>query len=457
MALVLNCFIEIIKMKTMCISRFTFLLSLMLVIQQLGFSQAYAQDKASESSESFHRGELLSTYREYFKNDLYDMALDSWWTIFNDFPDISERFYVDGVTLYRHFIKETPEGHARNTKIDTLMLIYDQRMTYFGGEGNILGRKGSDILRYRSSDMLQVQAAYGMLKKSLVIDGAKSREPVMLNYISASFILHQNAMIFSSQAMEDYFLVTGLLEQKEGSSSRRKRTRASIDEMVMKEGILTCEGLDLHFGPQLMQNLEDKDLLLKVIDSYTFVGCKDSELYVLASEELFKIDPGPESAHQLAMLFISRNDLERAAFYLHMAVQDESLANETRAEWFYELSVVSLAKGDLCEAINFAKEATTNRNDYGKAYIALGDAFIACRKQLGDDFQQQTAYWAATDMYQVAARVDPALTEESSQKLAMCSAQYPGKEDIFFQDLKVGSNYMVGGCIQENTTVRSRD
>jgi len=430
---------------------------LLMVFQQPGFSQNSISADEFNPPDANKQGKMISTYREFFKKDQYNMALESWLTVFNEYPDASQKLYVDGVTMYRHFIKETPEGQAREDKIDTLMLIYDRRMTYFGGEGNILGRKGSDILRYRSSDEEQVQAAYGMLKKSLVIDGAKSRELIMLNYISASLILHQSAMIFSSQAMEDYFLVTGLLEQQEGSSSRRKRTRASIDEMVMKEGILTCEGLDLYFGPQLMQNLEDKDLLVKVIDSYTFVGCKESDLYALASEKLYDIDPGPESAHQLAMLFIGRNDLERAAFYLQMAVQDESLANETRAEWFYELSVVSLAKGDLCEAINFAREATTNRNDYGKAYIALGDAFIACRKQLGDDFQQQTAYWAATDMYQVAARVDPALAEESSQKLAMCATQYPGKEDVFFQDLKIGNNYRVGGCIQENTTVRSRD
>jgi len=446
-----------LQMKIARIPGILFLSALFIVFQQPGFSQDSISAADFNPRDDDNSGKLLSTYREFFKKKHYELAQESWLTVFNDYPDVSEKLYVDGVTMYRYFIKETPEGQDREDKIDTLMLIYDQRMTNFGGVGNILGRKGSDILRYRSSDMEQVQAAYDMLKQSLEIEGSKSREPVMLNYISASLILNRNAMIFTNQAMEDYYLVTGLLEQQEGSSSRRKRTRASIDEMIQKEGILSCEGLDLHFNPQLMENLEDKELLVKVIDSYTFAGCKESDLYALASEKLYELDPGPESAHQLAMLFISRNDLDRAAFYLLMAVQDESLVNETRAEWLYELSVVSLAKGDLCEAINFAKEATTNKNDYGKAYIALGDAFIACRNHLGDDFQQQTAYWAATDMYKVAARVDPALAEESSQKLTMCSAQYPGKEDIFFQDLKVGSNYMVGGCIQENTTVRSRD
>jgi len=446
-----------IQKKAPQILRTLILSALLIILQHTGFSQDAIADKEFNSLDKLKQGKLISTYKEFFKNDLYDMALESWWTIFNEYPDISEKLYVDGVTMYRHYIAETPEGQAREDKIDTLMLIYDQRMAYFGGEGNILGRKGSDLLRYRSSDRQQVQAAYGMLKRSLEIQGTTCRESVMLNYISAGLILHQAAMIDNNQALEDYFLVTGLLEHEEGNSSRRERIRASIDEMIQKEGILSCEGLDLYFGPQFEQNSGDPDLLEKVINSYTFAGCKQSDLYVAASEKLYEIDPGSESAHRLALLFIGRNDLEKANWYLQMAVLDENLANETRAEWFYELSIVSMALGNHCEAINFAREAKSYRNDYGKAYIALGDAFIAARKQLGDDFQQQSAYWAAADMYQVAAKVDPALAEESTQKLANCAAQYPSTEDIFFHDLQEGNNYLVSGCIQENTTIRSRN
>jgi len=444
-------------MKTVRLTRFTILSVLIIVFQQLGFSQEVVSVDEFNQADKLERGKLLSTYKEFFKWKEYDNALESWWTIFNEYPDASEKLYVDGVTMYRHYIKETPEGPARNEKIDTLMLIYDQRMTYFKGEGNILGRKGIDLLRYRSDDKEQVQEAYDMLKKSLEIEGSKSRAPVMLNCISASLLLHRTTMIDNIQVLEDYFQISGLVDQLEGSSTRRDRTRASIDEMILKEDILSCVGLDLYFGTRFERNNEDQDLLEKMIHYYTSAGCKESDLYVAASEKLYEIDPGAESAHNLAMLFIGRNDLEKASLYLNMAILDESLPRETRSEWFYKLSIVSLAKGDYCEAISFARESKFNRNDNGKAYMALGDAFIACRKQLGDKFQQDCAYWAAADMYLAAASIDPALAEESSEKLAICTAQYPSTEDIFFQDLQVGNNYRVGGCIQENTTVRSRD
>lgn len=444
-------------MKTCLIPGFLLLVVLIIVPQQPGFSQNSMEKLEFNSSDGHDQGMLISTYREFFKWKEYDHALDAWTTLFNEYPDVSERLYLDGVTMYRHFIEETTESQAWNDKIDTLMLIYDQRMAYFGGEGNILGRKGSDLLRYRSSDKEQVLAAYDMLKKSLETQGIKSREPVMLNYISAGLLLYQAAMIDNIQVMEDYFLVSGLLDQLEGNSSRWNRTRASVDEMILKEDILSCVGLDLYFGTRFERNSGDQELLEKMIKYYTSAGCKQSDLYIAASEKLYESDPGPESAHQLAMLHISRDDLEKAIWYLRMAVLGENLATETRAKWFYELSILSLANGDHCEAIEFARQAIAFRNDYGKAYIALGDAFITSRKQLGEEFQQQSAYWAAADMYQLAAKVDPALAEESGQKLSICTAQFPLKEDMFFHDLQNGDNYRVGGCIQENTTVRSRD
>jgi hypothetical protein len=165
-------------MKAVHIPRILILSALIIVLQHPGFSQAIITAEEFNPPDSDNSGKLISTYKEYFKNDLYDLALESWWIIFNEYPDVSEKLYVDGVTMYRHFLAETPEDQARNDKIDTLMLIYDQRMPTFGGEGNILGRKGSDLLRYRSSDKEQVQAAYGMLKRSLEIQGTKSRVPV---------------------------------------------------------------------------------------------------------------------------------------------------------------------------------------------------------------------------------------------------------------------------------------
>jgi tetratricopeptide (TPR) repeat protein len=179
-------------------------------------------------------------------------------------------------------------------------------------------------------------------------------------------------------------------------------------------------------------------------------------MYVAAAENLYRIDPGPESAHNLAILFITRNDFEKAASYLKEAVLGESTNPETRAEWYYELAVISNAQEDYCEAIGYARESIKLKGDYGKPYVALGDAFIASRDNLGDDFQQRTAFWAATDMYKKAISTDPSLAGETNKKLNIYARQYPNSEEVFFRDMKDGDSYKVEGCIKANTTVRSR-
>ena len=137
-------------------------------------------------------------------------------------------------------------------------------------------------------------------------------------------------------------------------------------------------------------------------------------------------------------------------------MQGDNIDTETRAQWYYKPSLVSLAIEEYCEAIEHAREAIKLKEDLGAAYILLGDSFIASRNNLGDDFQKRTAYWAATDQYRKAALKDSSVEGESRQKLSDSLVQYPDSEEVFSRDLKEGNVYLVGGCINENTTVQTR-
>jgi len=437
-------------LKALVLSALIFLFVLPAVSQRSRV-KVYSTDGDSTSC-----GPKISAYRTFFTLELYEDAYPTWLKVFNTCPDSSEMMYLDGVTMFRYFIEKTPEGPVREGLIDTLMLIYDRRMENFGGEGNVLGRKGRDLLNYRGDDIEQVQLAYGMLKKSIELQGLKSQDAVMLLCISSGIKLNKEGKIEGDQVLEDYIKVVGILIQIDSRSSRWKRTRATIDEIMLKEDLLSCEALNRYFEPEFEQNKNNKAFLDTVISTYRASGCDRSEIYTAASENLYKIDPSPESAHTVAIQFIALNDLEKAAGYLEEAVQGENIDEETRALWYYELGVVSNANKNFCDAIEYAREAIKLKSDYGKAFILLGDLFIASRDSLGDDFQQRTAFWVAADKYEKAALADPSLAEETSKKLAENAGQYPSDEDIFFLDIKIGDPFLVEGCINENTTVRSR-
>ena len=452
-------------MKTLALK--TILLTAMSLLFVLpAISQKGIEDgsKYGKGQDSINCIKNLSLYREFFKHSNYKDAIMPWRSVFGECPAASERMYVEGITMYRKFIESSSNPQRKEQLVDTLLMIYDRRIEYFGSKGkaNILGRKGIDMLRYRrinsdgSVNTDAVEEAYGILKESIELGKNKTRDAVIVTFVSASITLNQKNRIDDGQTIEDYFMVTEIVDGLLNKSSRWPRAKGQIDDNMIKSGILSCDALNGYYQPQFEANKEDKDFLQKVIKFYTASGCDRADLYVEASEQMYRIDPGPESAHQLGILLIAKNDFEKAAYYLQMAVLGEDTPDATRAEWYYELTVVCLANKDYCEAIQYAREAIVRNSNYGKAYIVLGDAIIASRDNLGDDFEKRTAFWVAADKYAKAKSVDPSVAADANKKLNDYKSQYPNHEEVFFRDIKDGDSYQVKGCINEYTTVRSR-
>jgi len=439
-------------LKTILLTTISLLFALP-AISQTGMEDGSKYGKGQDSINCIKN---LSLYKEFFKHNNYKDAIGPWRKVFSECPASSERMYVEGITMYRKSIESSTIPERTEELIDTMLLIYERRFEYFGGEGNIKGREGIDLLRYRSEDINAVSQAYDMLKRSIELEKNKSRDAVIVTFISASITLNQKGKIDDNQVIEDYFMVTGIIDPLVAKSSSMARAKTIIDDNMIKSGLLTCEALNSYFQPQFEANRSDKAFLEKVIRFYQASGCNKADLYVSASEQMYTLDPGPESAHQLGILMIEKNDFQKAARYLKMAVAGGDIENDTRADWFYELAVVSRANKDYCEAISYAKEAIAYKSDYGKAYITLGDAIIDSRENLGDDFEQRTAFWVAADKYTKAKSVDPSVASEVNKRLEYCASQYPNNEEVFFRDLKDGDSYQVKGCINEYTTVRSR-
>ncbi len=398
----------------------------------------------------------ISSYREFYKKKRYDYARDPWIVAFDNCPEYSERIFVDGVNMYEIFIENAPDDQKEGL-IDTLMLIYDRRMEYFGGEGNVLGRKAQDLLEYRGDDLEQVQVAYDMLNRSVKMEGIDSREPVLVLLLNAGTMLSREGLIDHRKVIGDYLTISDILDKKQGSNSRKERVRESIREIILNGGELTCESLNNYFGEKFEQSREDRAFLEQLTSFYDLLGCDRADLYAAALESIYRLEPSPEAAHDLGLLFITKNEFEKATGYLKEAIQGEQIDAETHAMWYYELALVSSALNDYCGAIEYAREAITLDNYYAKAYMLLGDAFIATRESLGDDFQKRAVYWAAVDMYTKARNADPAVAEEAEKKIAQSAAQFPDQEEVFFRDMKEGSSYRVEGCINELTRVRSRE
>lgn len=400
----------------------------------------------------------LSLYKEFFKHNNYSDAIGPWRVVFAECPASSQNMYVDGVKMYKSFISKEKNPEVVEGLIDTLMLIYDRRLQYFNDEANVLGRKATDLLRYRKNDINSVEEAYGYLKRSIEVGKSKSRDAVVILFVNSSVTLSTSGVHDNSVAIEDYFAATQIIDgqlKRKPNDKRWGKAKGTVDDFVIKQGILDCESLNAYFEPIFDANSSDPAFLDKVTDFYQATGCDRADIYVTALERLYEIDPTPASADKVAGLFFAKQKYDEAIKYYTEAANGDS-DNVTKATYYYKLGLVTRILKDYCRSINHIKEAIKLNPNYGEAYLLLGDNYIDSRTNLDDQLGGKTAYWAAIDKYKKAKEVDSELTADANKKVSDYSAFFPDGESCFFLNLEEGKSYLVKGCINEYTVIKYR-
>ncbi|MDT8432518.1 MAG: tetratricopeptide repeat protein [Bacteroidales bacterium] len=443
-----------VALKSLLVSALAFMM-LVPVMSQKGVDDG---SKYGQGQDSINCLMNLSLYREFFKHNNYNDAIRSWRKAFNECPASSENMYVDGVKMYKKFISGEKNPDVVDAYVDTIMLIYDQRITYFNDEANVLGRKAIDLLRYRKDNIESIEQSYNFLGRSIRLDPDKARDAVLILFTNASVSLNKAGVITVDDAIEDYFLASQIIDEqldKNPNNTRFTRAKENVDELMLDANIMNCDALNRYYEPKFEANKNDEAFLNNMIDFYYTAACDRSDMYVMASEQLYKINPSHESAYKLARLLVAKETYDKASQYYKEAVSGDA-DNDTKAQYYYELAQVTRVLGNTCEAIEYAREAVKNDPGYGNAFILLGDLYIESRENLGDEFEQRTAFWAAADKYIQAKNVDASTASDANKRISDYASQYPDGEAIFFRTLQEGDSYLVKGCINEYTTVRPR-
>jgi len=131
----------------------------------------------------------LTLSRDGVKTGNYEDAIKYWRVAFNECPQSSQYLYIDGTKMLSYFIENEKDHGRKDALIDTLMMIYDQRMKYFDQKGNILGRKAVDLLKYSNNDIEAIQQGYNYLEESVNLLKNKSTMPVVDAYIASTIAL----------------------------------------------------------------------------------------------------------------------------------------------------------------------------------------------------------------------------------------------------------------------------
>ena len=393
----------------------------------------------------------LSTMSEFVKIKVYDYAYEPWRACFKNCPESSKNIYIQGKKIIVYKIENVKTDQEKEAYIDTLMLLYDQRIKYFGQEGKVLGKKGIDLLKYRRSAIAE---ANGYLKKSLELDKTKANASVAATYITTC------GALFKANEMEADEMITAYISTMEYVDGMRQtpktqKAREGIEKIFAESGAADCDALINIFTPKYEADPSNAELLNKITELLKQTNCQESDLFAQASESLFSIEPSAKAGANLAMVFASRNDFDKAVEYYNKAIELETDPTE-KAHYYYQLAAIAMQRKNYSQVRKFGYEAIGLKADYGEAYILIGNAYAAGNQSCGSsNFTKATSFLAAVDKFEKAKSVDPTLTEEANRLISKYLKYYPNQEEAFFEGFTNGQSYKINCWINETTTIRT--
>lgn len=403
----------------------------------------------------------LSLYREHVKYNNYPSALEPWRVVYNECPKSTKNIYIDGAKMFNEFIANEKDPDRKAILMDSLRLLYDQRIKYYKQRGSVLGRKAVDILKhpeYRIDPDIQ-EETYGYLQESISILKNKSSVAVVATFMTTSFALFQNERLTDLQVIENYALASDILdyqlEQKPGDKTIMQ-VKEATDYNFITSGAPTCESLVSYFQPLWEKKKDDIAYLGRAVNFLSELECESEPFYALVAEALYEKDPSAQAAFGLAKLFLSKEEFDKAITYYQEAINREEDPSK-KADYLYQLGYITNAQlKQPEEARNYALEAIKLRPDWGEPYILIGDAYANSKDCFTDEFEKTTIYWAAVDKFLKAKSVDDGVAEKANDRINTYRNYFPDIETIFFYSLKEGDIYKVGCWINETTTVRAR-
>ena len=409
--------------------------------------------------------ENLSIYSEFYKQKGYADAYDAWVYLFINAPKRTKNIYTQGATMFKSFIKNEEDSVKKEQLIDNLITIYNHRNHYYPTQkGLVLGYKGSDLYRYRKSNINSVQSAYDLLKTSFNLDKEKSSARALNYYFLSAAKLTQQKLLENEELIDLFSDVSNIIDYKEAAFNQDnfnlnlKEQLTSKEKKVLKRNtselktlsdvranmektlapLVTCEKLEALYEINFDDNKNDDNWLQRAAQLLRKNECVDTDIYFQIAEKQYENNPTPKSAFNMGVRSLRKENYNKAVEFFSQAVDGEE-DNIKKADYLFYLAKTYYAMGSNVTAKTHAIEASRYRAGWGEPYVLIGDLYAQTSRQCGentgdmqnDEFTKRVGYWAAIEKYKYAKRIDPSTKDLVSKKIDTYTTQMPDKTSTF--------------------------
>jgi len=396
--------------------------------------------------------ENRSIYVQNFKSKNYSDALKPWRWAWKNCPEANENTFRHGPKIIKARMKIDPQNQS--AYIDTLMMIYDQRIQYFGKEGYVLGLKGYELI---GVDKSRAEESLGYLQQSLDLEENKSSVQAVYGYMQAIVNLEKKGEKTKQDVLEAYARISEIADYNIVNKTKTAKYFVQYSEKI--ENLFTpyanCDDLIVLFSQKFDASTDDVNALKRITKILDNKKCTESHLFFNASSRLYELDPSASSADKMAKMSIAKGKSAASVEFAKEAIEMEEDANQ-KAIYYLGLADAYRNAGSYASARNAVNSALELRGGWGEAYMNLGNIYIAGAKICGDDFEKSTVYWVAVDAFRKAL-FDENTKDRASKNINTYSKYFPAKEICFFKGVEAGKSHTVECWINKTTIVRTSD
>lgn len=428
------------------------LLGLMLVI--LTSATTYAQCKGTTWPEDKEKAEENNAlYTDALKQKNYRGAVKGFQWLLTNAPKLNTGLYINGTDIYNNLAAAEKDPAKKQVLVDSLMMLYDMRITNCGDMENVLNRKAIYAATYNAQNKAKTAQVLALYDKVFEISGNNVLENNLLTYMQ---VIQLNDALLKNltddQVLQRYDKLSEVIdakikkaqsENKQADVDRLKKTKSSIDEILPKIVQVDCDFVRTKMQPNFRKNPTDLGLAKKMFQFMTAGGCIDDPLWLETAEVIHKDSPDYGLAINMAKIYAKNGNLEKA----------ESLATEaiTLASTPEQKESSSILVGDLLAQKGNKAAAREAYRKAGKAgFEKIGDLYMGSGKDCSKGVslaEDRLVYLAAYDMYVKAG---------DGQKMATAKAQFPSVTELFELNWKEGESKSISCWVGETVVLRTR-
>lgn len=403
--------------------------------------------------------ESVALYGDAMKQQNWRAAVSPFQWMLKNAPKWNTKLYIDGTEIYNKLASVEKDPTKKQVLVDSLMMLYDMRVTNCGDEVNVLNRKAIYAATYNAQNKAKTAEVLALYDKVYEISGNNVLDNNLLTYMQ---VIQLNAVLTKNlsddQILERYDKLSGVIDvkikkaqegNKQAEVDRLKATKSSVDDILIKLVKVDCDFVKKNLEPKFKKNPNDIALAKKIFQFMTTGGCIEDPLWLQTAEVLHKDSPDYGLAINMAKIYAKNGNVDKA----------ESLANEaiTIAPTAANKATANLFVGDLLaqkgsktaarEAYRKAAAADPSSKD---GYEKIGDLYMGSFKDCAKGSslaEDRLVYLAAYDMYAKAG---------DQSKMNQARGQFPSVTELFELNWKEGETKSISCWVGETVVLKTR-